>query len=856
MDNEHASAHVSPAGSLHPSPDISPRSSQHSAHVPNYITSPQGTPFIPQPFPQAYYSQANTQPHAFPTGYPSAYPAPYVQPSQTGILPDRQSKYVLKTFHGSHRRVKQFIEQFEALCISHHVFTDAARCSGILRYCSDKVRDTIEAMDSYAIHDWDSLNREILKAFDADRHEKRYQPSDVKAFVRKMRHRKMRNLSEWRQYLLKFNTKAGWVYKNGRMTRRQINLQLWQGICPTLHKRIEQCLINWHPTHNMANPWDKTDVDKAAEFLLARGTFHEDLSDPYSEDESGWSEDTNTDSEAISSDDEYPAEEPTKYDKSRHKKGETRKPAVSSAKVSAYPRRKVRPQNTDGVEDLVMQLGSLKINEPRYAILHYQICRIDEKWPRNYQVAPVAQDTRPNITSMPRPLPPHMSNTAPPRPTGCYGCGEQGHSMNICPKLAGLVTQGKVVRDANGRYTFPDGSIIRHTTGETLVQAATRDRGKASTFNSNPVHANLVRDSEDEEYEPRPVHSYKAEHGKKTTREARENVDEQISIRRHPPTRNNPTSAPKGSEPVSNPEEPTRSQLSELPERPIDVFPQTFDPTNEDAFMDDVEDRPRKQVRISSPVVEEIIREPADLLQSRTRKVPTRQSTISKVADPRQVLAHILGTSVSLPIGDILGVSRELGSLLVENMKLKSINLTSLGLTAISPWSTVLHDRLLQFQVNINGALMTAIMDSGSQLNIIRRELADKFVCLPMDRQSVVRMTDANGGEEKLVSLIQDVRIHFGALETHAHLWAADHVPFDLLLGQPWQRDNLVCIDERKAGTYLVFKDKQNPDRIRYDVMLQGHNVATQNIQQFMARTEEEETDAVNLVRLRVEQHQ
>ena len=34
-----------------------------------------------------------------------------------------------------------------------------------------------------------------------------------------------------------------------------------------------------------------------------------------------------------------------------------------------------------------------------------------------------------------------------------------------------------------------------------------------------------------------------------------------------------------------------------------------------------------------------------------------------------------------------------------------------------------------------------------------------------------------------------------------------EHVPFQLLLGQPWQRENFILIDEQNEGTSLVFKE-------------------------------------------------
>ncbi|KIM70990.1 hypothetical protein PILCRDRAFT_17523, partial [Piloderma croceum F 1598] len=68
-------------------------------------------------------------------------------------------------------------------------------------------------------------------------------------------------------------------------------------------------------------------------------------------------------------------------------------------------------------------------------------------------------------------------------------------------------------------------------------------------------------------------------------------------------------------------------------------------------------------------------------------------------------------------------------------------------------------------------------------------------------------MNDANGGEGKLNGFVENVPLEFGSVLTRANLYVGAHVPFDLLLGRPWQRGNLVSIDELEDGTYLIFKD-------------------------------------------------
>ena len=88
-----------------------------------------------------------------------------------------------------------------------------------------------------------------------------------------------------------------------------------------------------------------------------------------------------------------------------------------------------------------------------------------------------------------------------------------------------------------------------------------------------------------------------------------------------------------------------------------------------------------------------------------------------------------------------------------------------------------------------------------------------------MDIAKTLAMNDANGGEGILRGLIQHVPLACGQVLTEANLYVGEHVPFQLLLGRPWQRGNFVSIDERREGTYLLFKDPQNLE-VRYEIMV------------------------------------
>ena len=87
-----------------------------------------------------------------------------------------------------------------------------------------------------------------------------------------------------------------------------------------------------------------------------------------------------------------------------------------------------------------------------------------------------------------------------------------------------------------------------------------------------------------------------------------------------------------------------------------------------------------------------------------------------------------------------------------------------------------------------------------------------------------------------LTGFVPNVPIACGDVVTHASIFIGDKVPFDLLLGRPWQRGNFISIDERLEGTYLLFKDQHM--RVRYELLVTPDMSATHNpeITDYLAR--------------------
>jgi hypothetical protein len=126
---------------------------------------------------------------------------------------------------------------------------------------------------------------------------------------------------------------------------------------------------------------------------------------------------------------------------------------------------------------------------------------------------------------------------------------------------------------------------------------------------------------------------------------------------------------------------------------------------------------------------------------------------------------------------------------------------------------------LIKITLECDGKPIEAVIDTGSQLNIASEKVYKSIIRRPLDKSASISMSDANGGKGVLGGIVENVPLDYGAVRTRANVYVGAHVPFDLLLGRPWQRGNMVSIDELQDGTYLVFKDPQTLE-IRHTVLV------------------------------------
>ena len=184
---------------------------------------------------------------------------------------------------------------------------------------------------------------------------------------------------------------------------------------------------------------------------------------------------------------------------------------------------------------------------------------------------------------------------------------------------------------------------------------------------------------------------------------------------------------------------------------------------------------------------------------SRTPNI--RQMELSMQTTPRDVLTKILNTQISLTVGEIIGTSWKLCIALADQICVKTMT----SANAISNHICTDHGTLLQVPVWVGRYTYRAIIDSGSEVNLIKHQVWEKDLKVSIDVGASMTLHDANGGTSTLKGIIPSLELKIGELITTSNYWVTTTCPLDILLGRPWQWQNLVSIDERTEGTYVRF---------------------------------------------------
>lgn len=158
--------------------------------------------------------------------------------------------------------------------------------------------------------------------------------------------------------------------------------------------------------------------------------------------------------------------------------------------------------------------------------------------------------------------------------------------------------------------------------------------------------------------------------------------------------------------------------------------------------------------------------------------------------------------------------SKDLCTEFQELIKVRHVRAVLLGNSADHPlianvgWPRI-EGILIKIDMKTSGNDVCTIIDTRSQLDVVRADVVALKIQKAVDMSQVTNMNDGNGERGQLQGWIRDVEFTCGAATTVTDLWVSQKAPFALLLGRLWQQGNLVSINEQDKGTYLIFKDRE-----------------------------------------------
>ena len=784
------------------------------------------------------------------------------------MMPPCGHKEAPPKFTGSHEEIKRFLKRFNQLCTVYQV-DGAGKCDRVVDYCSRKVGQLVEALESYRDKDWSKLEKDMLSYFDAELRETRFIVRDLLMLTRKWKATEITTLTRWKRYERQFVTKAGWLHVKGKISDNEQAAYFWNGINKRLRNIIETRLLMKQPNTDMTTPFPIEDIKKVVENIFERNRFDFNLADSDS-DLPDFGDEYDSDMSSEESSEEESASERRKRKKKDKRAKRKRTPKRNLDSEDEQPRsdsvtrrvagrstshgqptdkRTSQPQQQDEVENLIKQLNGMSLEDPKYGLTYFKAIKLDPdvaqcvKAPATQGFPPRNNPRNHNISMPPTsmsPSNPGVMGTTGSGPLTCYGCGETGHGLRNCLKIDNLLKSGVITKDSFGRITHTDGTIIRRLPNEGIVQAAERLQSVAQAQSHFFVEQSgledssdyyLTSDQDDEESEDDQAHVMAVD---KSAQKKKEVGKKQVFDGVHLPSLKNvlkgkgkENAAPRQVAFKPGPAPITRSQgigpapilvpsssntdlrrdpneeLQQTRPKPFDARSTRHAVPDSDIDMQDVSNQTHTRKPVIRNPPNEVNRVPVK------PKPAGRQSEISTNIGETQVVNQILNTPVTLRVREVLASSRELSDQISDMIKRKNIKPSIVA-------SMISKDRgpLIKLDMECDTRPITAIIDTGSQLNVVSRKAWRAIIRRPINARKILTMSDANGGEGRLRGLCTRVPLTCGAITTQANLFIGEQVPFDLLLGRPWQRGNFVTIDERSDGTYLVFKNPKDPNNI------------------------------------------
>jgi len=549
--------------------------------------------------------------------------------------------------------------------------------------------------------------------------------------------------------------------------------------------------------------------------------------------------------------------------KKRMKKKPTKKKPVRPTKPVKAGTKENKAKDED-VDELVEGMMKLDISEPKYFTKWLQLIRKAPELESAFRRPEVRGNAviRPDFDARTRPIPPHLSSSNLVDREGgargfgpkCYGCGQFGHPASRCEEINKYIREGVIERNEYGRLQWKGGTPLRREENESFVEAIQRNKkmsnlimvaqkdqdatNKYTYLHTERADSDADSDEQEEVWlgsmdsDIFEAESYGVQRTQKMSRGLRRTERDQY-LRVKPNPTDNRTGRNKLEEDRTSKQTIDPNLGGKAPnvgnkrggQRPVDVHKDVFDPKNDDDLVpmnvDEVgkDDEGEKQ---RNPV--------ARGLDGGTREV--RKGGPNTKVVPDQLVKDILRSPLTIDLGTLLGIAPAIKRGLVTAVRdttgnpapvHQTRNSSMLSNAAVDGEKRVTsgpvtgkksvnlaraRDDLMKIRVYVGEAKAVAIVDTGSQLNLMS-ELKFSETGLLRTEDNDVSVTGATGGGNTCIGKIPDAEIYIASEKVTTNgpeIHILEDPPFEMLLGRPWLTGNNINIEEREEGTCLTFK--------------------------------------------------
>ncbi|THV01745.1 hypothetical protein K435DRAFT_853437 [Dendrothele bispora CBS 962.96] len=670
----------------------------------------------------------------------------------------------------------------------------------IVRYSTIDVRDTIQWMEQFDPDEddktWDAAV-ECLKSLYASRDK-----------APQVTRKDLENFYDVDNYRIKFSKFSAPLVKNKKITKEERNYYFVTG--------LPNATLEWF--HNQLDPQQRY-VNSAPSVDDAPWTTSADKTKRVRFDLDGQRIDPNEDK-----------------DTSTQNKKESSNPSSSSS-----------------VDDLAKHFKDMRIDQASMKTALNEITRA------------LRRDSNPTLHSSQTNQPPYEILRR------CFICGEtNSHPMHPsrCHLMPGLLRDHLVIINPNNqRYQLSSGNDLpklprdyeggveaflrrQQNTGSDFRREQPPHMGNQTSNSANVSNIELSYGGVDvftsdvfamsapDSYDSSAYPTLRT--GKDTSRrydpKARPRTDDQAKSTRTPSSNRPPVPTP--------PQEPSTStqRPPQLPaQKPIEVVPPNHPINREEGW---------KASKPSNNKGKEKEKEDVSMRDVTGKPGPSYHftSTLSEKTDANEICNKIFDTQISIPIGHLIGVSPQLQKFVTEQTRTKreykskpaeySYNFESnygveeeeyepvypsnvgVGNFEELPSFLVKYSNAVttnpekfyamvtgKMEVTINGVSLTAMIDSGSELNLISRDVPDR-VGLPIDFEGMKWMLrGVNGGPERLRGVVTDVPMMIGKHKfPHHHFVSNTQLESqDIILGQPFITWYVARMDYTRLGKAKIY---------------------------------------------------